>query len=422
MSDAPPDPRLQRLLGGADLTAVRQRLRRHFERTESGAAPGTIRLTGLDPAAHQALCQLTGRASRPTASMKLNIDELNERLRAAGLADSLRDALERLEGPILPHAKLKKERQARWEALISSSNGGPLLRAWRESPAALTLLKRLGREPEQAESLLSAADAVLQRLPARGLARAQLAAETLGDAHALDAGRPVATLVLAAWRHRERTGKAVLENGDTGDEASTVERQRDTWARAGVLVNELARPALFLNLPPALDVPPTWAAGEPGYLSLRQLLRRPPAWPVASCDIFVCENPNIVAIAADRLGVHCAPLVCTDGMPAAAQRVLLDQLAAAGAHLHYHGDYDWPGLAIGNHVMRAWQARPWRFGTSDYLAALAKTPPRPRDLDASGVKAIWDAGLAPAMGEHGLAIAEEGVVEALLEELARSAP
>ncbi|NLC35817.1 MAG: TIGR02679 family protein [Alcaligenaceae bacterium] len=426
MTSAPPDPRLQRLLGGAELAAVRQRLRRHFERAESGAASRAVRLTGLDPAMHRALCQLTGRPSRPAASLTLNIDELDEQLCNAGLADSLRDALERLEGPIRPHAKLKKERQARWKALLSSPNGGQLLRAWRQSPAALTLLKRLGREPEQAEALLFAADAVLQRLPSRGLARAQLAAETLGDAHALDVGRPVATLVLAAWRHHERAATATLddrtENGVENDEtvaeaeASTAERQRDTWARAGISVNELARPALFLNLPPP-DGPRTWAVGEPGYLSLRQLLRQPPSWPVARRDIYICENPNIVAIAADRLGAHCAPLVCTDGMPAAAQRVLLDQLAAADAHLHYHGDYDWPGIAIGNHVMRAWGASPWNFGTRDYLAAVAETPPRPRDLDINGIEATWDADLATAMGEHGLAIAEEGVVDKLMESL-----
>ena len=45
------------------------------------------------------------------------------------------------------------------------------------------------------------------------------------------------------------------------------------------------------------------------------------------------SDPNIVSIAADRLGAACAPLVCTDGMPAAAQRVLLKQLSDAGAKL-----------------------------------------------------------------------------------------
>ncbi|MEZ5704819.1 MAG: DUF2399 domain-containing protein [Burkholderiaceae bacterium] len=63
---------------------------------------------------------------------------------------------------------------------------------------------------------------------------------------------------------------------------------------------------------------------------LRRLVRTPPDWEVADQIIYVCENPNIVSIAADRLGAACAPLVCTDGMPAAAQRVLLKQLSDAG--------------------------------------------------------------------------------------------
>src|SRR5262249_38004917 len=102
-------------------------------------------------------------------------------------------------------------------------------------------------------------------------------------------------------------------------------------------------------------------AGEPGYVSLRVLVRSPPSWAVAGRDVYVCENPNLVAIAADQWGPRCAPLVCTDGMPAAAQRHLLSQLTRAGARLHYHGDFDWPGLCIGNHLMRAHGALPWRF-------------------------------------------------------------
>lgn len=424
------DSRLQRLLGGTELTAVRERLRRHFERVESGTASATtVRLDDLDPAAHSALCQLTGQRSRLARSMTLDITELDEQLRSAGLATSLRNALEQLEGPIVAKTKLRRELQNQWTALTRSISGGLLLRAWLDEPAALTLLKRLERDPARAAPLLAAADAVLQRLPASGLTRSQLAAETLGDAHALDAGRPVATLVLAIWRHHERTTELSRDDGQ-GDEAlsddkhradnNRDERQRDIWARAGVLVNELARPVLFLNLPSVSDGNCTWTTGEPGYLSLRQLLRRPLQWPVAGQKIFVCENPNVIAIAADRLGANCSPLVCTDGMPAAAQRILLDQLANAGACLCYHGDYDWPGIGICNHVMRTWRATPWRFGAGDYREAVAKTPRRPRDLGTDMVTAVWDSDLAPVMQEQGLVIAEEAVVEALLVDLVDS--
>jgi uncharacterized protein (TIGR02679 family) len=418
-----PDPRLQRLLGGPRLAMVRQRLRHRFENAEPDAAPAPIRMDGLDIATHAALCQLTGRPSRPARSMTLDIADLDARLRAAGLADSLRHALELLEGPIVPKARLQRELQARWSALPTLTKAGPRLRAWLDTPAALTLLKRLGRDPERAAQLLAAADAVLCRLPAQGQARSQLAAETLGDAHALDTARPVASLVLAAWRHHERSSTAdagmdeTQTDADPRDRERADERRREVWARAGILVNELARPALLLNLPAAPDAPCTWVPGEPGYLSLRQLLRRTHTWPVAGRRIYVCENPNLVAIAADRLGADCAPLICTDGMPAAAQRILLDQLATAGAHLHYHGDYDWPGIAIGNPVIRTWQATPWRFGHADYLAAVMAAPPRPRDLAASGIEAIWDVGLRAAMDTHGLTVAEEAVAASLLSDL-----
>jgi uncharacterized protein (TIGR02679 family) len=226
----------------------------------------------------------------------------------------------------------------------------PALRSVLQTPIGLGLLKRLCASlPEAGTRLVVDADRVLRRLPAAGIPRAQLAVATLGDAHALDAGSAAGTLVLAALRH-----------GAAGD--NDGERARDLWAAAGVLVNELARPALALNLPG-----PTGAeAGEPAYLSLRSLVRSPRAWAAAGRAVFVCENPNLLAIAADRLGPRCAPLVCTDGMPAAAQRTLLAQLRAAGATLHYHGDFDWSGVRIGNHMVREHDARPWRFSAADY--------------------------------------------------------
>lgn len=218
-------------------------------------------------------------------------------LHGAGIAPSLRAALEALEGPLVERAAV----EAGWLA-VAAGTRHPVLAAFLKTAAGLGLLKRLARQDAtRAARLRDGTDSVLDRLPAAGLPRAQLAAETLGDAHALDGGQPVATLALAAWR---------------GEDPRPAERVRDQWARLGVLVNELARPALFLNLPGA---PP----GEPAYASLRLLLRTPPAWPVAGRTVHVCENPNLLSIVADRLGAAAPPLVCTDGMPAAAQRTLL---------------------------------------------------------------------------------------------------
>ena len=93
----------------------------------------------------------------------------------------------------MDQAQRRRALQAQWDARAAGIGAGPLLRAWLDgAPAAMALLKRAAREPDRAGSLLQAADAVLARLPATGMPRSQLAADTLGDAHGLDAGRPVA--------------------------------------------------------------------------------------------------------------------------------------------------------------------------------------------------------------------------------------
>ena len=142
-------------------------------------------------------------------------------------------------------------------------------------------------------------------------------------------------------------------------------------------MNELAAPVLCLNLPAtgnAMAASVARAAaesGEPIHLTLRTLLRDPPVWDVSGRRVYVCENPSILSIAADRLEADCAPLICTNGMPAAAQQTFLRQLVACGANLAYHGDFDWAGIRIGNFVMRELQASAWRFSAQDYEAACA---------------------------------------------------
>jgi uncharacterized protein (TIGR02679 family) len=318
-------------------------------------------------------------------------------------------------------------REREWGAALSSIEE-PRLVGLLADAAGTALVKRLsGSDPARAELLLVQAARVLDRLPGHGISRAQLAAEVLGDSHGLDSGHPVATITLRAC-----AAEAAFDATEAARLQDAEESVRERWARLGVTVNELALPALCLNLPvrasiddahgrlvaatplsPALGLS---LPGEPVHISLRRLLRRPPAWHMAGRDVFVCENPNVVAIAADRLGSACAPLVCTDGMPSAAQQTLLAQLAAGGARLRYHGDFDWAGLAIGNFVMREFGAEPWRFGTADYLSATADQELALRSGDR--VMSRWDDRLTGAMSERGVVVHEEGVVEALLTDLA----
>jgi uncharacterized protein (TIGR02679 family) len=417
-----PDDRLKRLLGGAELAALRLRMRRYFERVDNGAPEDVLKLTQLNATEHEALALLTGRSSRPSRSARVDIRQLDSALIEAGIAGSLRAALELIDGPIVNRTAQRIGIQAQWDSVLRAGRWGVTLSGWVETAVAIRLLKRLSQQnPDLAQQLLERADIVLRRLPADGIPLSQLAAETLGNAHALDSGERTGVIILAALRHlgsRQPSGADPLEDDNPqDDDRLPPERVRDIWARSGVLINELARPVLFLNLPVAAHDSIMGTPGEPAYLSLRRLLRTPPVWAVDGATVFVCENPNLVAIAADRLGRASAPLVCTDGMPAAAQRTLLTELERRGARLMYHGDFDWPGLQIANHVARTWHANLWRFSTEDYEAAVANAPHTRHNLSGSSVAALWDGALMAAMERHGIAIAEESVAASLLADL-----
>lgn len=408
-ADAIDGERLQKLLGGAGLAQLRRRLRARYER---GTSRDEFILTNLGVHERRALAGLLGRRTLAASSMRLRRSEIDAALEHAGIAPTLRDALEFLDGPVADHRAERAARQQSWDAAFASTEE-PRLVALVTDVAGAALLKRLsGSDAHHAAALLAQAARVLMRLPGRGMSRAQLAADVLGDSHGLDHGRAVATLVLRACAADPSIDAIEAVGLQDADESA-----RERWARLGVTVNELALPALCLNLlglSSDLAHPP----GEPVHLSLRRLLRRPPAWAVAGREVFVCENPNVVAIAADRLGTACAPLICTDGMPSAAQQTLLGQLAAAGARLRYHGDFDWPGLGIGNFVMREFGAEPWRFRQADYLAATAD-----RGIALRGAKPViaqWDPGLTAAMAARGVVVHEEAVAEILLSDLAKT--
>ena len=400
MSDA--RARLERLLGGAALAPLRKRLRQRYE---LGRRNDTFTVTDVSSAERRALEGLLARPTRDARSIRLSIAELDEALARAGLADSLRDALGALDGPVHDRAAEHAARGARWASAFAACSS-PRLAGLVSSNAGRGLVKRLSAsDPNRGRMLLESAAQVIERLPQHGVPLSHLAAEALADAHALDEGRPVSTLVLAALREGE------------------AERPREVWARCGVLVGELVCPALILNLAANRDTPGGVLAdeartlGEPAHLSLRMLLRTPPRWTLRERVVYVCENPAVVAMAADRLGARSGPLVCTEGMPSAAPRTLRAQLSAAGARLRYHGDFDWPGRAIGNFVMRSFGAQPWRFDSAHYSTQAMHTG---RRLGDPAVMADWDADLSRSMRERGYALEEEAVIDVLLEDLAAS--
>lgn len=406
------DKRISKLLGGADLASLRMRLRRRYAQAQIEGVITDFRINGLNPHEYETLAQLQGMPARHAASILISIHAIDTALRAAGIATSLKDALEKLDGPIVHIPTARDLTAGQWSRAVARSLHETLSSVLSTS-AGLALLKRLSKQrPELAEELILNADKVLVRLPASGLPRSVLAAQSLADPHALDKGRPVATLILAALRS---VSESMLTNTELSQPQD--ESMRAIWAKSGVLVNELARPALFLNLPTIQRGVVGEVPGEPNYLSLRSLLRSPPRIDVAGRDVFICENPNLLAMMANNLGKNCAPMVCTDGMPSAAQQVLLSQLAKSGARLHYHGDFDWPGIRIANNVIQTYEAKPWRFNASDYITAIGAGTPARHKLKGSEAEARWDAALTVAMRKYRLLVSEEDVISNLLQDL-----
>jgi uncharacterized protein (TIGR02679 family) len=108
--------------------------------------------------------------------------------------------------------------------------------------------------------------------------------------------------------------------------------------------------------------------------------------------------------------------VCAGGQPNQAVGRLLSDLAAQGARLSYHGDFDWPGLRIARELLRSLPLAPWRFRAVDYRRALAAGVEGPA-LRGEPVAVPWDADLASAMAGAGIAVEEESVLEDLLDDL-----
>jgi hypothetical protein len=103
----------------------------------------------------------------------------------------------------------------------------------------------------------------------------------------------------------------------------------------------------------------------------------------------VCENPAVVAAAADRLGDRCRPLVCTNGQPFGAARRLLTSLAA-GAELRVRAGDDPAGQQIVAHLCKLLPtATLWRYQrrTMD-----VETPPRYEEQELDTLLADLDRG------------------------------
>ncbi|MCP3818500.1 TIGR02679 family protein [Streptomyces sp. A3M-1-3] len=399
--------RLRRLLGDPGLAWLVDRARRRLEREQPLTGP--VSLSAPTPAQRASAERLLGRSPRSGRSLTVRLDEVDAVLRRSGISpDGLAAAVPVLTGPVLPLGPARQAEDRAWQEahapIDALADEIPALAAWAARLRGDGLIRRLAGSPPTAHALLGQVATALRALPADPPASLPaFAARVLGSAHALDDGTPSATVTLSGIR--------ALTGFPDGTGA---EWRREAWASAGLLRDELSSTVLTLNLrgTPALDS--MAEAGEPAVLTLRQLIRRPPA--PSAPTVRICENPAVLAAAADAHGTRSAPLVCLQGQPSAAALTLLRHLHEGGTTLHYHGDFDWGGLRIASALLRRIPWLPWRYTAADYRAAVL-TPPAGPPLTGLRAEAPWDPDLPEALAELGVRVEEETVLDVLLSDL-----
>jgi uncharacterized protein (TIGR02679 family) len=375
---------------------------------------GSVRLDDPSDDQREALGALFGKRAGRGGALSVDLQRLEQVLVEAGLCRDLKEAVETLVGPV-ENERGRRQREARdwakvFDDLVRCASGREPLHAVIEELREAGLLRRVAEQRlDRGRQLGAELVNLASWIPAHQMAIAELAATVAGDAHALDPGEPLGALALR------------LVTRISGCEIRDSETRRDAWAQVGVLCDELSAPVLVLNL--AVRGGTTLCrslrlhaeTGEPCRISTRQLVREPLG--PEECPmgrVFVCENPSVVIAAANALGPRSAPLVCTEGMPRTAARLVLEQLTERGASLHYHGDFDWPGITIANLLKERHGAVPWRMAARDYQEAAEGGT----DLAGEPVVALWDERLEPAMRAWGRAIHEERVLPGLLSDLA----
>ncbi len=216
--------------------------------------------------------------------------------------------------------------------------------------------------------------AVWARLPTDGetMLLSVLASEALVTPHDLDRRSRVAAAVLQ------------LAAGGDGDVPSSAESWRTAWENLGVACNPVSSRVLVLNLHLVGDAAAARlsgaAPGEPVWLTWRSLGG---SFECTDTEVYVCENPAVVIEAADQLGEHSRPLICTNGRPSAATRRLLTRLAASGTRLWLRADDDPTGQEI---VASLRALLPdsgyWRYSPREQAEARAAPRYEEQDIDS----------------------------------------
>lgn len=388
-------------LRGPPFSRLFLQIRKRLERDPDALERGKTQLKNPTLDERQAIEGLLGRRFTGR-TVTVSLSDVDQHLRD-GTGSGLIEWMTRLHGPLRDKPSEEAARQDAIHEALHRVDRSPLasepwFAEWVVDLKSGALTRLFGTE---ALSLLHYAVQILEALPAKQLPIALFASDHAGGTKALD-GTPLERLCLRALALRAGLPRP-----------KNAEERRSLWEQFGVYPDDLAANVLVLNVPAighgVLDktLRLAHAEGLPLRLTLHQLVRHPPS--LEASPVFVCENPAILRMAAERLGPRCAPLIATEGRPNTAFWRLMDLLPGP---VRARGDFDKEGLEIAHAVLTRTRGTAWRYDTSTYLSARGTNRLLPETLPATP----WDLDLSNAMAGEAR-VEEEEILCLLLGDL-----
>jgi uncharacterized protein (TIGR02679 family) len=370
------------------------------------------------------------------------------------------ELLELLNGePILTRREQALRIKEEWEDVIRSAMEETFaaapdgvdspVRSWAQglmeessppSPGSRTLRIVFAKSPEEArlclKCCLTALNGVVASRTERPIRLPILAAQTTGNAHALDWKYPLGRLFwwgLTAIHGQALVGEVSEDNQlELADLSDASDSQailiREGYRRGGVADDDLSSQAIVY-------APELFRICEERVLTLRQVERLSPErlTQMRYTRIYMVENPSVFAElidadawARERAEAAAPVILCGNGQPSTAVVKLLDALLSnrEGAALYYAGDLDPAGLGIAQSLrLRYPQAfRAWRMDKEQYLR-YAHRGVLLTEAESSRLKECqyeWDAALANALSENGVKLHQELWVDELIRDMVHS--
>jgi uncharacterized protein (TIGR02679 family) len=434
VTGTPLPPRMADMLGHPDLEPLWRALAARLE--GNGLSPSGVITASLSDEAAERLGGLLSMTLRPGPAVRIKLAILDAAFRRSVAAIGLVPAITALTGTPLDDRRAAKQQQkdaqAQMWAEIDSAlaaaglAAAPWVPAWQDSLRQGGILTRAGvaTATEQTRVTIAALGKLAgstvpgllpsgsgSGIPAAGSWEiGQLAAAVSGDAHGLDDDRLAAPLAL----------RALAAAAGMAAPATAAER-RALWSAAGVSPDSVSGTVIVHGLRPPGEDP--WSTmmrsradlGLVTHLTVLELDTVAPGVLLATPGrpVRVCENPQVLQAAA-RSG-STATVVCLLGNPSSAGSLMIRRLVAGGATPAYHGDFDWPGVAIAGRLIAA-GCIPWRMSTDDYRAAVSADAVG-LPLSGAPVRTEWDPDLSRVMAAANVAVHEEALLPVLLGDL-----